>query len=1586
MLEPRTDNSRFSIWCSVIAGCFVDEDSESAIKAGVKFFEPSSRQFGENLRNAEGITITTLAVATDREHLPQQLADRVTGNRLTMARTAVADGKISKAVDKGTNKRPKLRLHTQWNDHLIEMSHFVDISVIYVSLTSHQGRVHDRAKLWLDVLKPTQIRTWLRSSVAEQFLKNAIESTRRSTFSEAGAQILSKLGERAGIADADEVSGQDEPASYAYFRMLRNHVLANIDPPPALQNPDSGSEELDDLKFTNAPDIDEQNAKHEGIALLPVLANVLVSDGIGIGRAAVAANSVDGDIYIRENADGVLTCTSMGHTQSIPASTYFRVGAKYAQEACSPEASSSLSEMRTHVGAFVQVAWRNVPRLDAPVANEIRRHGLACRVHAPAPYDSFPWEILPCRYQLRDQFAFYKGTCIVRAVGNLVETQPAELASPAVLIVFAAQEFASLNDCDVVAEGLRKEGWAVTVETVTKWDDFKHLRELNNVQVLWIIAKGNSAALKLDREVTQEELTNRLTDLFRLRLCVLQFDGSGDAPHGSFAAGSIARAVLEAPTEVVGPLAVLAWSGVVRTAHLHDFMVPFWRALAKTGHLADAFITGQKEMFSNTLDWSQVRLFARIENLQLFQPRSVSAVPPALQLSDDSAESLNQWRRWNHQPYSQRELSDFVGRKQEIEILDQWLLKPDSEYGKYSTFCIYQVGGGGKSFLTWYWLSHLYGEAPQDQSDGGRLESLKARGFSGTMWVSFYQPGYTMASFRSHLADFLGVVPGSDDVLIAALNAKPVLLILDGLEREMGAYANMGLQDRSNTTSLNELDIENLTETDKLKRSQRRLRNPKDGLFLRRLAESKAKLLITSRNRPANLEDSADEDASVFAPLDSVLMYPLGDSANGMLPADALALWQKNIGTKDSSNALKEFLELVGFHPQVIKACAAAATRMGCTKFDAWLKLMGDDAQLAVLASVESESKRSTRAMRRYDWLRLATRSLAANPLFSKIMAKIIESSESSTFDVLAGQLPDIPREQLFKTLRDQLEPSGLLGLVQEDNGYRIDVHPVMRNVVVKFWLTSADGETRRIDDVANRIQERLDRDDYDGAYEVFERQVTRHATSAAFDPEFHLQLAKKLVGGQAAIDANICPPYRSRYLLAEALRTLGQLHTERNESAEAQRFSRRAAALHALGNNVERLGLTYQAEGWREFYEGDVVAAEQNVLWLYHKHVEAGQTDEAAHKRLWLALFAALRGSKHAEAMLESEFKRVLNGTVEIDRRYWLQTIAEGFVYLRRYEVAMRVMKEVGLSRSENPHLLQIAWEQCTIGMILAAKGSLLAIDRLSIANSLGVGQQYPILAQFGEAQLLATAARALSRASSKRRAALSLEFRTLMRTTWRSLQEHETKYMIPNVDGTIAYAEYLNSIGRPSRAIELLNSAENMLRGSDVPYSKGLAEHARVAKMLNVPAIACEYPKSKTLDEALADALGIPTMQSTSKALPRDDARALFTQETDTIHVPSPTAAGHLVLRRGESSPALDRLEQELADLARQILRPSQQVTLDWWSSYAALNSTRNQWRLAKTLAEHSVSIGQLLAVLDEHAGVTSVDVIVQLAGAIH
>lgn len=236
---------------------------------------------------------------------------------------------------------------------------------------------------------------------------------------------------------------------------------------------------------------------------------------------------------------------------------------------------------------------------------------------------------------------------------------------------------------------------------------------------------------------------------------------------------------------------------------------------------------------------------------------------------------------------------EFEGRVAELNHINSWCRDADPK----PMMVIDAIGGTGKSFLAWTWLEQ---HAPVARPD-----------HAGRFWYSFYEGGTNMADFgRKALAYMEGADPGElhrsqlKDRLSDALEAKPWLFVLDGVERLLNEYNSPGaanMEEREGETSVDggiDPCAPFLEE---------------DAELLRRLTScAPSKLLLTTRLRPSCLLNRTGNYIPDVEP----------KSLSGLSDDDALAMIRRQNITGDGKRIQRFLRHACACHPLAIGAIA----------------------------------------------------------------------------------------------------------------------------------------------------------------------------------------------------------------------------------------------------------------------------------------------------------------------------------------------------------------------------------------------------------------------------------------------------------------------------------------------------------------------------------------------------------------------------------------------------------------------------------------------------------------------------------------
>lgn len=263
-------------------------------------------------------------------------------------------------------------------------------------------------------------------------------------------------------------------------------------------------------------------------------------------------------------------------------------------------------------------------------------------------------------------------------------------------------------------------------------------------------------------------------------------------------------------------------------------------------------------------------------------------------------------------PYVEKQ--GFAGRAQELTLLDQWAVSGD-------TMLLFQaIGGMGKSMLTWHWL--------KNRADAARAD------WAGQFWYSFYEQGADLNDFCVHALAYIRHQPPKTfrgrrtldlgDELLRELDARPWLLVLDGLERVLVAYNRAGKEHMTDEEAVVARDGMGLD------REPRDCFRPEDDDVLAMLAQAdRGKLLTSSRLTPTALANAARQ------PIPGVTRMAL----EGLTPEDAEQVL-RNVSIRGDGWRIRRFLDdKFACHPLSVGVVAGqvAAFQDARYDFDRWV-------------------------------------------------------------------------------------------------------------------------------------------------------------------------------------------------------------------------------------------------------------------------------------------------------------------------------------------------------------------------------------------------------------------------------------------------------------------------------------------------------------------------------------------------------------------------------------------------------------------------------------------------------------------------
>lgn len=336
-------------------------------------------------------------------------------------------------------------------------------------------------------------------------------------------------------------------------------------------------------------------------------------------------------------------------------------------------------------------------------------------------------------------------------------------------------------------------------------------------------------------------------------------------------------------------------------------------------------------------------------------------------------------------PYPLQE--NFTGRVRERHMLTDWLAS-----GR-NVLSLTAIGGMGKSALTWFWLQN---------------DVLPAVKLDGVLWWSFYEREASFAAFVREALQYAGGGQANpadslfDQIksLTTLLRQKRLLLVLDGFERELRAYAGLNAAYQGDEV---EADGDDRTCIE-----------PRGGRFLQSIASVSmpSRVLLTSRLHPRELDGLAGcrhEDLTALDPDDAVRFF----RAQGV--------------TKGTRAEIQAACEPYGYHPLALRLLAGVIVRDRRNPGD-----IAVAARHPVSAELKGKEKHHILQVA-YDAMDQPKREL---------LSQIAAFRNPMGYEALAALYPTTAEAELDSAV-DELIDRGLLLF---DRGQaRYDLHPVVR-------------------------------------------------------------------------------------------------------------------------------------------------------------------------------------------------------------------------------------------------------------------------------------------------------------------------------------------------------------------------------------------------------------------------------------------------------------------------------------------------------------------------------------------------------------
>lgn len=358
----------------------------------------------------------------------------------------------------------------------------------------------------------------------------------------------------------------------------------------------------------------------------------------------------------------------------------------------------------------------------------------------------------------------------------------------------------------------------------------------------------------------------------------------------------------------------------------------------------------------------------------------------------------------------------FVGRAAQLDTLNEWA----SPANQNPLLLFEAMGGSGKSILTWHWTTQC-AEAARDD-------------WAGRFWYSFYEKGAVMADFcREALAYMTGreardfeQLPQSklSEQLLAQLNARPWLLVLDGLERVLVAYH------RNDAAQLRDHDVDSAIDPMGTRKPRQAIRREDDDLLRALAGAEPSRVLVSTRLTPLAL----------LSPSDSLIPGVRREELAGLRPEDAEAM-MRSCGIRGDSAKMRAYLQSnCDCHPLVTGVIAGLINRnvQSPGNFDKWVADPegGDALNLGELDLKQRQNHILGHAIDGVEGDERHVLNLLS--LFPR----------AADYDVLRelAKMNDALDEARLKVALSSLRDHGLLQYDEETECY--DLHPVVRGVV----------------------------------------------------------------------------------------------------------------------------------------------------------------------------------------------------------------------------------------------------------------------------------------------------------------------------------------------------------------------------------------------------------------------------------------------------------------------------------------------------------------------------------------------------------
>ena len=752
----------------------------------------------------------------------------------------------------------------------------------------------------------------------------------------------------------------------------------------------------------------------------------------------------------------------------------------------------------------------------------------------------------------------------------------------------------------------------------------------------------------------------------------------------------------------------------------------------------------------------------------------------------------------------------FEGRQQERSDLTEWLEGRHSEFGQSKLFFICDFGGAGKTALVWNWA-----QSPATQ------DYLASNGI-GYYWATFYAKNYSWRSFIKNLADKLSVKidwqrahqeqwkPHEIDnylinCLIERLREEPWLIILDGIEREMDAFDARGNQ----LLDSEEQDLRK--EMGDVSREEQLFHSPLFARFLRRLLETKTKVILTSRHVP---EDLRGQDGKWLPGVYEYEFRPMGLE-------DARKVWDLGRGPIDPEQQAT-FFEAVNYHPQVIGVISSALKALGFPAFEDWfndLKLTTEERR----ALVDPNIRLTTR---RHLWIELGTRDILKRGVTARlVLGVIVHQSDATEINQLEERLVDPADPKPFRSREELLESIKFLQsrwlLGADLTRGMVDIHPVIRSQMQKYSrqqskLSQAEAD-QEILQIASKVEGSIHslstQEEKDAIASILNHDVIRNlAELHGYTTTLNHYLGRFYpdpADGTNRFLTNL-PRLRYRKDQGSLLFITASMLSELGSWTDAVELYHRAALAYRLIGDYASVEDCERSQNWQALYGGSLLESERFRLDLLEGERESPEQRDVSC--FWLAACMAIRRAPQT---------RELQALLPVEKNRWtLQATAEACYYLGEtadYQKA-ETSAEAALRRKENMGLSEVLWEELALGMVQLRIGKMNeAFGRLQEVIERGRRYSYPIIPLFATAGYIECLVQ-VSQTKTKHEKEVYLN-EALYRYRRFEDGQHD-QYQIPAAEAHLAAARVHLAQGNRKLAAPLALKALDVARGTSFPF----------------------------------------------------------------------------------------------------------------------------------------------------------------------